>query len=69
MARTKGGRRMTNMLHMWEWAVVDKLRYLEGSQYGTLNGVLEFHKENEGMFTLENQVNAVIMMSSWSMQR
>ena len=28
MTSTKGGRGITNMLHMWERAVVDKLRYL-----------------------------------------
>ena len=60
MTSTKGGRGITNMPHMWERAVVDKLRYLEGSQDERLKGVLEFHKQHGGVISLENQVEAVL---------
>ena len=60
MTRTKGAKGITNMLHMWERAVVDKLRYLEGSQDERLKGVLEFHKKHGGVTSLENQLDAAL---------
>ena len=60
MTRTKGAKGITNMLHMWEQAVVDKLRYVEGSHDERLKGVFKLYKEHGGVTSLENQLDAAL---------
>ena len=58
--RERSGSGITNVLHMWEWVVLDQLRYLGGSPDERLKGVAKFHRNNGGLHFLEDQADMVL---------
>ena len=48
ISRKQGGRRLTNLVHLWQWAVLDLWKHLQQTEDEWLKGVLAFHQGNGG---------------------
>ena len=48
ISQKQGGRKLTNLVHLWEWAVLDLWKHLQQTEDERLKGVLAFHQGNGG---------------------